>query len=53
MHDMEVEVVRGMTVLVDLIKRAGCDRRGAPIKQVEGDVEPRYVDDRRYAFAVQ
>jgi len=47
-----VEVHRGVdrNVLLDLIVTAGYSRRGTPIESVESDSEPRYVDDRSYAF---
>ncbi|MCL4410139.1 MAG: FkbM family methyltransferase, partial [Gammaproteobacteria bacterium] len=36
--------------LLDLIKSVGYTRCGAPIEPVEGEVEPRYINDRSYAF---
>jgi len=36
--------------LLDLVESVGYSRRGVPIAPVEGEAEPRYVDDRSYAF---
>jgi FkbM family methyltransferase len=47
-----VEVHRGVdrNQLLGLIETAGYSRQAMPIEPVEGEVEPRYVDDRSYAF---
>lgn len=36
--------------LLRLIEGAGYSRRATPIEPAEGEIEPRYVDDRSYAF---
>lgn len=47
-----LEVHRGVSrfELLDLLESAGYSRRATPIEPVEGEIEPRYVDDRSYAF---
>jgi len=47
-----VEVHGGIdrTQLLDLIESVGYTRRGTPVEPVEGEVEPRYVDNHSYAF---
>ena len=47
-----IEVHRGVDrkELLDLIETAGYSRQATPIEPVEGEVEPRYVDDCSYAF---
>jgi len=47
-----VEVHRGVDrkELLGLIETSGYSRRAMPIEPIEGEVEPRYVDDRSYAF---
>jgi FkbM family methyltransferase len=50
-----VEVHSGVNraLLLDIIESAGYDRRGVPIEPVDGELEPRYVDDHSYAFGAQ
>jgi FkbM family methyltransferase len=47
-----IEVHRGVDrkELLGLIEAAGYERKATPIEPVEGEVEPRYLDDRSYAF---
>lgn len=49
-----VEVHRGVNRadLLDLIESAGYQRQGVPIEPLEGEIAPRYVDNRSYAFHV-
>lgn len=36
--------------LLDILKRAGYDQPAIPIEPIEGEVEPRYIDNRSYVF---
>jgi len=47
-----IEVHRGVDrkELLGLIEAAGYSRQATPIEPIEGEVEPRYMDDRSYAF---
>jgi hypothetical protein len=36
--------------LLRQIEEAGYQRRAVPVKPVDGEIEPRYVDNRSYAF---
>jgi FkbM family methyltransferase len=38
------------TAILDLLREAGYSSRPAPIEPVEGETEPRYLDNRSYAF---
>jgi len=36
--------------LLSLVEAIGYSRRGMPIEPIKGEVEPKYIDDRSYAF---
>lgn len=47
-----VEVHRGVArnELLDLVESLGYSRRGVPIEPGKGEIDPRYLDNRSYAF---
>ncbi|NWJ98433.1 MAG: FkbM family methyltransferase [Chloroflexi bacterium] len=50
-----IEVHPGInrTELLDLLESVGYSRRASPIEPINGETEPRFVDDRSYAFTLR
>jgi hypothetical protein len=47
-----IEIHQGVSRerLLDLLEGLGYNPRGAPIEARDEEIEPRYIDDRSYAF---